>query len=102
MNDNCIAVVTERKRDGHLSNLVVYPNPIDFLSNHANGMDANDIHRMTLAVESKPEGVLGMFDLPTQPWSRLYYMLGTDSKQTQDALRLAIYTNSEHTNYMEK
>lgn len=102
MFEQCIATVIERKEDGVLSELKVFITPNEFLAEHGNCSDSADLVGMTNAIEDAKEGVLGMFDLATQPWHRIFYMVGDDPKQTQDELRLAVYERGEHTRFLEK
>lgn len=87
----CIAVATQSLDAGILTNLKVYPTLSEFLDEHGSFADEREIEEITMELEDSRAGELGMLDILNQPEYRFFYMVGVNPRETQDALRHAVY-----------
>lgn len=102
MKNQHVAVVTQWKKDGRLNQLKVFPSHHEFISEYGSFANDRELSLMGVVLDGSQEHVLGMLDLQHRSWERIYYMVGSDAKSTQDALRLAVYERGEHTRFVEK
>lgn len=102
MSSKYIAVVLYETDTDAFKTLQAYVSIDEFLMEHGTGAESNEIDLMTIAVDGSLDYELGAFKFSHRPDQRLFYMIGSDLRKTQDTLRLAITDRQEHKQVLEK